>query len=71
MSNTEVRHCTCANTFQDATYGASRRVHNAKRTKDGKSTGWRCTVCARETEGASALPAVPADRAPARPGPKR
>lgn len=68
MSKTEIRHCTCANKFQDATYGANRRVHNAKRTKDGKSAGWRCTVCVREKDGA---PALPADREAARPGPKR
>jgi hypothetical protein len=51
MSKTQIKHCSCRHVFQDATYGAGNRVHNAKRTKDGKAIGWRCTVCARETEG--------------------
>jgi len=62
MSKTEIKRCTCAHEFQDATYGAGRRVHNAKRMKDGKTVGWRCTVCTREREGAT-HPAARADLA--------
>lgn len=38
-----IHTCTCANSFQDATYGRGQRVHN-KTTK-----GRRCTVCGTET----------------------
>lgn len=39
MSRTEVRHCSCPNTGQDALYGINRRVHNLC------TKGWRCTCC--------------------------
>jgi hypothetical protein len=65
VSKTEVRRCTCAHGFQDATYGAGHRVHNAMKMKDGKSTGWRCTVCARVGESAGP------DRQLAAAGPER
>ena len=55
MSKTEIRRCVCTHAFQDSMYGTGSRVHNAKRAKDGKATGWRCTVCTREKEGSVGL----------------
>jgi hypothetical protein len=40
LGSSEVRNCgRCIHTFQDATYGQNRRVHNKTQK------GWRCTVC--------------------------
>lgn len=45
--HTAVRQCTCQSTWQDERYGRGMRVHNMAE-KEGKHTGWRCTVCSRE-----------------------
>lgn len=40
--NTKILYCNCKHSFQDKTYGKSKRVHN-KTAKDE----WRCTVCGK------------------------
>jgi len=42
---TKVLKCTCQHEFQDRKYGAGMRVHNYARSANGKTGGWRCTVC--------------------------
>lgn len=39
---TVILPCSCANAYQDDTYGAGKRVHNPS------ATGYRCTVCSKE-----------------------
>jgi hypothetical protein len=46
QNGTRVMSCVCVSKFQDATYGAGRRLHNAMKA-DGK---FRCTVCEREKD---------------------
>ena len=59
IAGCEIRSCICKHTFQDETYGKSRRVMNACQG------GYRCTVCgasaSKETkpEPAKAEPAKP------------
>ena len=43
---TAIGPCTCASTFQDATYGRGMRVHN-RAPKKNTSGGYVCTVCKR------------------------
>jgi hypothetical protein len=47
---TIVKRCTCTHAYQDAVYGRGNRVHNAKRGNGGNTGGWRCTVCAKESQ---------------------
>jgi len=49
MSATKILSCTCPHDYQDARYGASKRVHNAT-NKPPSRPPWRCTVCGRERE---------------------
>jgi len=37
----------CRSAYQDEVYGKNMRLFNS-RDKDGKQTGYRCTVCAKE-----------------------
>lgn len=46
---TGARPCTCANAWQDQTYGRGQRIHNQT------SKGWRCTSCSNETTGGGFL----------------
>ena len=41
--------CTCKSQYQDSQQGAGNRLHNPM-VKDGKVTGYRCTVCGKETK---------------------
>lgn len=41
---TRILACSCSHDGQDKLHGKGQRVHNLCR-KDGKATGWRCTVC--------------------------
>lgn len=41
--STEIKGCSCQNSYQDSKYGRGMRVHNP--SKDGKEL--RCTVCFR------------------------
>lgn len=36
--------CNCKNETQDRLYGSGKRVHNPCK-KEGKTVGYRCTVC--------------------------
>ena len=39
--------CTCTSEFQDKEYGKDMRVYSPC-VKDGKVTGYRCSVCAKK-----------------------
>jgi len=41
----KVMFCTCKNAYQDKTYGAQNRVHNAGKKSGSGSPPYRCTVC--------------------------
>lgn len=43
-----VKKCSCRNDGQDALHGKGNRVFNPFKSKDGKSTLYRCTVCGKE-----------------------
>lgn len=42
-----IKPCDCQHKYQDERYGQGNRVHNEMK-KEGKSTGWRCTVCGKK-----------------------
>ena len=44
-----VLKCFCSHEYQDKIYGKNKRVFN-KCFKDGKFTGYKCTVCDRKIE---------------------
>ena len=52
MEQSKILMCSCKSEFQDATYGSQKRVHNSC-GKDGKSTGFRCTICLNVKAGKS------------------
>ena len=43
-----IKSCTCANAGQDKLHGKGMRVFNPFKMKDGKTLGYRCTVCLKE-----------------------
>jgi len=42
---TAIGSCKCASSFQDATYGLNKRVHNFAPAQNGGKGAYRCTVC--------------------------
>jgi hypothetical protein len=46
--NPKVKECVCASKYQDERYGMSMRLMNPCKSKDDKTTAYRCTVCRRE-----------------------
>ena len=49
MSMTRVAKCTCQNAYQDAQYGAGKRVFNQLGGKKS-SKSFRCTICLKEQD---------------------
>ena len=48
-SRSLVLPCVCENSFMDAEYGSSNRVHTMTRQqKPEKERTWRCVVCGKE-----------------------
>lgn len=42
---TKILRCTCANDFQDKTYGKGKRVHNRMQDEPSGRPQYRCTAC--------------------------
>jgi len=61
VKTASVRPCDCAHDYQDRTYGAGKRVHNACEVPDETGQGWRCSVCGNVVIVAGAATPVGAD----------
>ncbi len=44
-----IKFCTCSHAYQDRVYGSQKRVHNPTGAANKPATGYRCTVCGKES----------------------